>query len=927
MNFETQLNDIIDTSKSASDSIELKKSVFQFLRNLPSNNIDLDIYRSCLELIKQIDVPGERSFSLTEFINIVTQSEEAFPVIIDAAGSVIDAAQSIDNLKHKKSTILRLADSLPDRPELMTLYLKVMSLAIDVTDKVDDDVERRIGLVNISNKLRNRPQFEALSLHAMRVCLGLSKEAGYEKYSLPLIAKGLPKMCDYKFYRNNTFFGVTLALPKKGEFLKLYKEAIEIAIEASDLIEEAFYKKYALFFIAEALPKTDDFLPLYKKTLSEALNAVLAMNDPFARQYALIEILQEFPKTPEFSSQILRTIENILPFFTFQSRVSDMEIIDVFDYLIVVEEKKLKDSKKKMYSREKIARLFSAELEKLTMELNDIRLLEMLKPYAHVWARPKVLRDTVRKVIAHVEALMKEHHGREVERPIAIKESFFDIATDAGSGKKSQTAVNTLAIDLGATNTVIMRKLWDGEPDYLPLNAISKKYGDYNSIPTLINPETGEIGTEALKRMNYINIKKMLLEGDPRGKELMERYFRSLYEHIKSTQPQKGLLSRLGSKVTERICVTVPVGFIDYGKAIHEIVKDVTGSGSIDIVEEPLTAAIGYNVAENRDKLVIVFDFGGCTLDIMLLRLNVDRVHVVAKPDRSKMLGGRDVDSWLAEYLAEVCGLAEDDISYELLEKAEAIKVSLSDYKTVPFEWEGRKVCDVTRETFEEILSSHGFYNNVDRAISYVLRKAKKVGIEKEMVEEVLLTGGASLIPSFKAKIAHTFPHLAEKNAIYDHSPLTAVVKGATIYGTKDVIDRHLGMAYALRYKSENKKDRYSYEILLEKGMSLPFEKTFRMKPARTLGVQSEIYVELYEVPEALIARRWVKESGKELIRQYLKQSEKDVELKALKIVTITFNEPLEETVDVAFCIDENRKVKVKCEKEGIELDTDLSLQ
>ena len=57
-------------------------------------------------------------------------------------------------------------------------------------------------------------------------------------------------------------------------------------------------------------------------------------------------------------------IENILPFFTFQSRVSDMEMIDVLDYLIIVEEKKLKDSKKKMYSREKIARLFSAELEK-----------------------------------------------------------------------------------------------------------------------------------------------------------------------------------------------------------------------------------------------------------------------------------------------------------------------------------------------------------------------------------------------------------------------------------------------------------------------------------------------------------------------------------------------------------------------------------
>jgi molecular chaperone DnaK (HSP70) len=110
----------------------------------------------------------------------------------------------------------------------------------------------------------------------------------------------------------------------------------------------------------------------------------------------------------------------------------------------------------------------------------------------------------------------------------------------------------------------------------------------------------------------------------------------------------------------------------------------------------------------------------------------------------------------------------------------------------------------------------------VDRSVSYVLKRAEKVGVKKDRIEAVLLTGGSSQIPSFKDKIAYIFPDLRNKNLIYDHSPLTAVGLGAALYGTRDVTDRHLGMAYALKYSSADKDAPHSYSIVLEKGEILP---------------------------------------------------------------------------------------------------------
>ena len=99
--------------------------------------------------------------------------------------------------------------------------------------------------------------------------------------------------------------------------------------------------------------------------------------------------------------------------------------------------------------------------------------------------------------------------------------------------KQTIAAKECLSIDIGATNTVIMRKRWDSQPEFILLDAVSRQYGDVPIIPTLIDNKANTIGTEASALSPVSDFKKMLLEGRPEGREYMERYINILYQHLK----------------------------------------------------------------------------------------------------------------------------------------------------------------------------------------------------------------------------------------------------------------------------------------------------------------------------------------------------------------------------------------------------------
>lgn len=798
---------------------------------------------------------------------------------------------------------------------------------IDEADGITEPISRKTKLLRIADEIPKAEEFTKLRLHAMRLALDIADTGRHKKASLEEIARELPKSSDISFYRNYTLLGIAGKLPKTDEFASLYKDAIQMAIDAVAVIKEPYYREYALIYIAKELPKTEDYSALHKRVIEEAFFAAKVIQDPFAKEHALIEILHEIPKREEFYGLLNDVIREALDFYAAKNRLKNIDLLGRIDYLIAGEQRRLSESKKTRYTKEKYAVILARELEQIGDQFNDIRLIETIRPFTHVWIQPAALRAAARKIVGHLENLKTQYHGREIERPVFISEYRPAFESRRISRQKAEPK-DCISIDLGATNTVIMRRKGKSMPESVSLGTIANKYAETYIVPSIINLETNAIGAEALEKPHIANFKKMLLDGNPRGRDYMERYLRILYQDIKKTVTSRERVSLFRSGMPDAIYITVPVGFQNYRKALKEISESIAKGSNIEFVEEPLAAAIGYRAAEERDKVVALIDFGGCTLNTMMLRLNINEVYVIAKPDRAKTLGGHDIDIWLAEHLAKKIGMAIEDAGYnKLVRRAEEIKIALSEHNLAPFEWEGNKVCDVSRQELEDVLAAHDFYKIIDRSMSYLLKKAEKVGVKKDMIEAVILTGGSSQIPSFKEKIEHLFPKLKVQNAVYSHSPLSAVAKGAALYPAKNMVrDRHLSTAYALRYATKDKDAAYSYKLILESGEPLPLEKTYNITPARMLGPQDEIHLELFEISEGLLTRRWIVEGGVEFIKQEIKPT-KDIALKGFKIITLPFKKPIEGDIHVTFNVDDRGHLLIKYGKDNAEIGTDIMLQ
>ncbi len=884
INTESHLRHLLYAIRDSKDPSAVRPSLLSAVREIPKTDEYLELFRFGFDLLDKIHDPSDKRAATIDFVK-----------------------------------------ELPSTGVFTQLYSTAMGAAIAAAGEIDENHRRITELLRLANEIPGSDEFVTLRLYAWRLALGLPDKPGSREFDIKKIVRELPKNVDEPFYRSYTLMGVAREMPKDGAFRSLYREAIQLAIRASGVAEEPYYRKYALMFIANDLPKSEEFFDLYRLALKEAYSAAKEINDPFARQHALIDILQAMPKTHEFLEYLQELVEQALTFFTVKKWMGDIEVFDVVDYILSAEDLGINETKKKRFSRGKYAKILTGELEKFGEQLNDTRFIETLRPFSHIWVQPKTLRDTVKKVIDRLESLKDKFHGKEIERPVFVKE-FHPTGVNLNYiHKKVDEVKECVAIDFGATNTVVMRKRAGSQPDFLGLPAISKKYGNTYVIPTVISPETNTIGAEVVGENPITNIKQMFFDGNPKARAHMERFFRDLFQHIKKATVGTGWFSSMKS-VSDYLYITVPIGYMDYKNTLKDIVEKTFKGMKTEFIEEPLAAAIGYQVADERDKVVMIIDFGGSTLNTMVLRLNINEVHIVSKPDKAQVIGGHDIDVWVAEYLALRVGLTPGDAPYKLISTAEEIKIELSRSKDAPFKWDGKEVSRITREELEEVLDKHDFYRTVDRTLSNVLRRAEKVGVKKNAIEAVLLTGGSSQIPSFKDKVGHIFPALRSKNLIFDHSPLSAVGYGAAMYGSRDITDRHLGMAYAVRYATKDNDAPFSYSILLEKGEQLPLEKTFRVAPAKKLSVQNEVFIELFEVPESLIVRRWVMESGIEFIKQELKQTN-DIALNGLKTITLPFNEPLNEDVPVTFCVNETGHLIIKYGNENKVLEAGLRLQ
>ncbi|EGQ9805682.1 Fe-S protein assembly chaperone HscA [Vibrio parahaemolyticus] len=333
----------------------------------------------------------------------------------------------------------------------------------------------------------------------------------------------------------------------------------------------------------------------------------------------------------------------------------------------------------------------------------------------------------------------------------------------AEPGQSSAPHEHKLAagIDLGTTNSLVA-SVRSGDA-----TTLNDEQGR-SILPSVVNysAESTVVGYDAKAKAEFepentiISVKRLIGRS---LKDIQSRYpslpyrFKESDNGLPVLQTDQGdknpievsadILKALGKRAEETlggelagVVITVPAYFDDAQRAGTKDAAKLAGLHVLRLLNEPTAAAIAYGLDSGQEGVIAVYDLGGGTFDISILRLSKGVFEVLATGGDSA-LGGDDFDHLLADYLMEQAGL-EAPLSAEknraLLNIATATKIAFSEQDSVEvdvFGWKGT----VTREQFEDLIRPL-----VKKTLMSCRRALKDADVEAEEVLEVVMVGGST---------------------------------------------------------------------------------------------------------------------------------------------------------------------------------------
>ncbi len=237
----------------------------------------------------------------------------------------------------------------------------------------------------------------------------------------------------------------------------------------------------------------------------------------------------------------------------------------------------------------------------------------------------------------------------------------------------------------------------------------------------------------------------------------------------------------LGETVRDAV-ITVPAYFDDARRTATKHAGAIAGLNVLRVLNEPTAAALSFGVDTSAQGLVLVYDLGGGTFDVTLMRITDEGFDVLAT-DGDRMLGGFDFDNKLIEYIADKIAeqggpsdLLDDSAQVaSLREKAEMAKRSLTTVATTTVHISaggGQYRVPVARAEFERITKD--LLNRTRDLTEFVLSEA---GVTWAGIDHLLLVGGSTRMPMVRELIEK----LAGKPTDRSVRPDEAVAMGAAI--------------------------------------------------------------------------------------------------------------------------------------------------
>jgi molecular chaperone HscA len=380
-----------------------------------------------------------------------------------------------------------------------------------------------------------------------------------------------------------------------------------------------------------------------------------------------------------------------------------------------------------------------------------------------------------------------------------MAEALYDIAEPGASKKKEACPpgqARAVGIDLGTTNSLVAI-VRDGQPLCLPdadgalLLPSAVRYRDAGL------PVVGQVALrEATQhpRDTIVSVKRFMGRG-PRDSETTLRF--TPYEFSDDNGPvvrfkvagtrevtpievsaeilrvlKERAEAELGGPLDGAV-VTVPAYFDDAQRQATRDAGRIAGLEVLRLLNEPTAAALAYGLDKKSEGTFAVYDLGGGTFDISILKLT-GGIFEVKSTGGDTALGGDDFDRALAELIvAKTGGAAPTSPSAQraLLDQARAIKHQLTTEATVLLDVRPESG-SITRAEFEAAIAPI-----IQRTAPACRRALKDAALDRGQLDGVILVGGATRVPAVRAFVAELFG----REPLGDIDPDQVVALGAAV--------------------------------------------------------------------------------------------------------------------------------------------------
>ena len=233
------------------------------------------------------------------------------------------------------------------------------------------------------------------------------------------------------------------------------------------------------------------------------------------------------------------------------------------------------------------------------------------------------------------------------------------------------------------------------------------------------------------------------------------------------------------------VVITVPAYFDDAQRQATKDAARLAGLNVLRLLNEPTAAAVAYGLDQQAEGVVVIYDLGGGTFDVSILRLSRGVFEVLATGGDSA-LGGDDFDHAIAAWIIEQAGLSSDLSPSEqrsLLQQACAAKEALTTQDSVAMQYQTWRGV-LTRVDFEQLIEPL-----VARSLRACRRTLRDSEVELEDIESVVMVGGSTRVPLVRARVGELF----NCTPLTDIDPDQVVAIGAAIQADTLVGNKRAG--------------------------------------------------------------------------------------------------------------------------------------